>query len=448
MKRYLAYISLVLIPTVAIASGFIYTDGDTVDFSGTGLDGSPLSGEVILDPDAANTCASSPAGLLCSQTDVDITPDDANNTLTWVGEDAGTFTPAGIAENASDIADHIAADNDVSEVNELGDLSITGDILQYDSDGDGNIDDTVNLSFLLGSDDQQLSRVGNSIVLEDGGAPVDLSDLISAPNLDNDSTNELGGLSIAGGSLQYDANGDGTIDDTVALPSSSADDTTQTGDITAFSVNGAGVINLGVTFDDGGTDSASLTLPAPEHRDVGSVVTGLALSDNGDTFTVNTGNVCERRYIEIDGIAHPFRATNIRTMNIVDNMNAFAANNQSSGDVAVIMDTPFTVPCAEGIVRYQVGSRGVRVTNNTGTGNARFRVRLSIIQGGSTVTSGRSTYNFPDMNDFEVSFNTGPFTWQPLAPGNYTLRATLETVNAADLSFVIDQLTITAEQFH
>lgn len=87
--------------------------------------------------------------IATAEDDVDLTADNAADTLTWVGEDSGSFTPAGIATNAGDIADNatdiaantaaIAADTDGDPANELGGLTIAADgTLSYDADGNAD----------------------------------------------------------------------------------------------------------------------------------------------------------------------------------------------------------------------------------------------------------------------------------------------------------------------
>tara|TARA_R110002051_G_scaffold43769_1_gene89319 strand:- start:2131 stop:6144 length:4014 start_codon:yes stop_codon:yes gene_type:complete len=81
-----------------------------------------------------------------------------------------------ISNNNSLITGHIIADEDTDDTNELVDLTFTKltNTLSI-SKSSTPVGASVDLSALVGSDDQELTLTGNILSLEEGGAPIDLS---------------------------------------------------------------------------------------------------------------------------------------------------------------------------------------------------------------------------------------------------------------------------------
>ncbi len=163
-----------------------------------------------------------------------------------------TAVLAAIAANLAAINGHIASDLDIDPTNEIqvaDGTTITGVGSSADpfvAVGDGT-----------GTDDQQLTRTGDTLNLEDGGS-VDLSDLRSPANLDNDSTNELGIIDTTAGT--YDPDGPGPEP---SQPLPSADDATKLGALNVTSNQTTGQVRYNGTFDDGTTFDVSRTELSP-----------------------------------------------------------------------------------------------------------------------------------------------------------------------------------------
>jgi hypothetical protein len=122
---------------------------------------------------------------------------DAGDLMGAIGDEitiTGSGTPAAplqitegvqlnISNNTALIADHIANDQDTDDTNELIDLSFTKltNTLSI-SQSATPIGASVDLSGLVGSDDQQLSLVNNILTLEEGGTPIDLTTYVNSDN--------------------------------------------------------------------------------------------------------------------------------------------------------------------------------------------------------------------------------------------------------------------------
>ncbi|MEH6762596.1 MAG: hypothetical protein V7687_15645, partial [Maribacter arcticus] len=116
--------------------------------------------------------------------------EDGGNLMGSVGDEitiTGSGTPASpleisegiqlnISNNTALIADHIIDDQDTDDTNELIDLTFTKltNTLSI-SQSATPVGASVDLSGLVGSDDQQLSLVNNILTLEEGGTPINLS---------------------------------------------------------------------------------------------------------------------------------------------------------------------------------------------------------------------------------------------------------------------------------
>ncbi|TVZ15216.1 hypothetical protein [Maribacter sp. MAR_2009_72] len=104
-----------------------------------------------------------------------------------------------ISNNTTLIADHIVADEDTDDTNELVDLSFdkltnTLSISKSATPNGGS----VNLEAVIGSDDQELTLNNNILTLEAGGAPIDLTTYLD--NTDEQTLSINGNvLSITGG---------------------------------------------------------------------------------------------------------------------------------------------------------------------------------------------------------------------------------------------------------
>tara|TARA_R110000765_G_scaffold111055_10_gene202654 strand:+ start:14457 stop:17639 length:3183 start_codon:yes stop_codon:yes gene_type:complete len=122
---------------------------------------------------------------------------DAGDLMGAVGDEitiTGSGTPANplvltegvqlnISNNTALIEAHIADDQDTDDTNELIDLTFTKltNTLSI-SQSATPVGATVDLSNLVGSDDQQLSLVNNILTLEEGGTPIDLTTYVSSDN--------------------------------------------------------------------------------------------------------------------------------------------------------------------------------------------------------------------------------------------------------------------------
>lgn len=167
---------------------------------------------VPFDPSALQAAIGANAADIAAHIAADLDTDPTNELYD------DTAVVADIADNAADIAAHVAGDADTDATNEIqiGDgVTITGTGLAGDpfvAVGDGT-----------GTDDQALSRTGDTLTLEDGGTPIDLSDLRSAANLDNDPANEVNTATTIGAGPSY----------TVAAPTLQTTVTDSGGTITA-----------------------------------------------------------------------------------------------------------------------------------------------------------------------------------------------------------------------
>jgi hypothetical protein len=123
--------------------------------------------------------------------------EDGGNLMGSVGDEitiTGSGTPASpleisegiqlnISNNNTLITNHLVADTDTDATNELIDLTFTKltntlSISQSATPTGASVD----LSGLIGSDDQQLTLVNNILSLEEGGTPIDLTTYISSDN--------------------------------------------------------------------------------------------------------------------------------------------------------------------------------------------------------------------------------------------------------------------------
>jgi len=157
---------------------------------------------------------------------------DAGDLMGAVGDEitiTGSGTPANplqitegiqlnISNNTALIADHIIDDQDTDDTNELVDLTFTKltNTLSI-SQSATPVGASVDLSGLVGSDDQQLSLVNNILTLEEGGTPIDLTTYVSSDN------QNLGTATLANEQLTITIeNGNPTVADLSAMATDAA----------------------------------------------------------------------------------------------------------------------------------------------------------------------------------------------------------------------------------